>query len=152
MKTGTTESLDSFLFPWKQADLKKRYLCTRLWKHGASQLVWIRALDSSPLLIYCTGSVCLAQHRHSPASWLHIPCYFPFILPLAETSLQRERTNYLFLYWQESGGKSGGKQLHLPRWLVKNLFPSQDYKPRCHLKDDVGSPLLLHCSLQDVSL
>lgn len=152
IKTGTTESLESFIFSWKQTDLKKRSLCTSLWKHGASQLLWIRALGSSPPLIYWTGSVCLAQHRHSPASWLHIPCYFPFILPLAETSLQRERTNYLFLYWQGSGGKSGGKQLHLPRWLVKILFPSQEYKLHCHLRDGVGCTLLLHCSLQDVPL
>lgn len=109
-------ALWALLCSQKGADQWKGRLCTSLWRHGASQPLWIRALGSSPPLIYCTGLVCLAQHRHSVASWLHIPCYFPFMLPLAETSLQRGRTNYLFLHWRGYGGESGGKQLLLPRW------------------------------------
>lgn len=136
----------------KRADLRKGRLCTSLWRHSASQPLWIRALGSSPPLIYCTGLVCLAQHRHSVASWLHIPCYFPFMLPLAETSLQRGRTNYLFLHWRGSEGKSGGKQFLLPRWQVKILFPGEEYKPCCHPQDGMGCPLLLHAALQDVPL
>lgn len=147
---GILRALWVLLCSQKRAEPRKGRLCTSLWRYGASQLLWIRALGSSLPLIYCTGLVCLAQHRRSAASWLRKPCYFPFMLPLAEATLQRGRTNYLFLYWRGTGGKSGGKQLLLPRWQVKILFPGQEYKPCSQPQDGMGCLLLWHAALQDV--
>lgn len=146
------KALQVLLCSQKRADPRKGKLCTSLWRHGASQWLWIRAFGSIPVLIYCTGLVCLAQHRHFVASGLHIPCYFPFTLPLAETAEQRGRTNYFFLYWRGSGGKMGGKHLFLPRWRVKTLFLSQKYNPCSHPQDGMGCPMLPHVALQDVPL